>query len=179
MPVQIGARPDSGFDDPIGMLKDCHRRIEHFIHVLCQVAQRAQGRALTCEEWAAVEGALRYFRESGPRHNRDEEESVFPRLRAMGAAAPAAEMDRLEGEHHEAEGMHAETVRLYAKWHAGHGLPQDEEQRLIAVTGRLQKLYVEHIRLEEEDVFPRAARALDAATMETIGQEFKARRAKE
>ena len=24
MAIQIGAKPDSGFDDPIGMLKDCH-----------------------------------------------------------------------------------------------------------------------------------------------------------
>ena len=31
MGIQIGAKPDSGFDDPIGMLKDCHRRIEHFL----------------------------------------------------------------------------------------------------------------------------------------------------
>jgi hypothetical protein len=45
MAVQIGARPDSGFDDPIGMLKDCHRRIERFLGILCQVARQAQGRA--------------------------------------------------------------------------------------------------------------------------------------
>ena len=38
MPVQIGARPDSGFDDPIGMLKDCHRRIAHFAGVLVAVS---------------------------------------------------------------------------------------------------------------------------------------------
>lgn len=30
MAFQIGAKPDSSFDDPIGMLKDCHRRIESF-----------------------------------------------------------------------------------------------------------------------------------------------------
>jgi hypothetical protein len=46
MAVQIGAKPDSGFDDPIGMLKDCHRRIEHFLDILCLVAERAHARAL-------------------------------------------------------------------------------------------------------------------------------------
>jgi hypothetical protein len=35
MAIQIGAKPDNGFDDPIGMLKDCHRRIEHFPYMLC------------------------------------------------------------------------------------------------------------------------------------------------
>jgi hemerythrin-like domain-containing protein len=161
------------------MLQDCHRRIQSFVHVLGEVARRAQGRALTGEEWTAVEGAVRYFRESGPRHNRDEEESVFPRLRARGFPVLQAEMERLEGEHEEADALHEETVRLYAKWHASHGLPQDEEARLLAVTHRLQALYEEHIRIEEERVFPRAAQSLDAATLATIGQEFKARRAQE
>ena len=34
MAIQIGAKPDSGFDDPIGMLKDCHRRIVSFLGIL-------------------------------------------------------------------------------------------------------------------------------------------------
>lgn len=180
MPVQIGARPDSGFDDPIGMLKDCHRRIEHFASVLRQVAERAQGRALTAEEWLAAEGALHYFRESGPRHNRDEEESVFPRLRAIDTVdAESAEVTRLEAEHHEADGLHMETLRLYAQWEAARGLRADEASRLLEITGRLQRLYAEHIRLEEESVFPRAAGAFDRSTLDAIGLEFKARRAKE
>ena len=57
MPIQIGARPDSGFDDPIGMLTDCHRRIEQFLNILCVVADRAAGRALTGEESAAAQAA--------------------------------------------------------------------------------------------------------------------------
>ena len=96
MAVQIGARPDSGFDDPIGMLKDCHRRIERFLDILCQVAQQAQGRALSIDERSAVESAIRYFFESGPRHNMDEEESLFPRLREVQAAAILGNVQRLE-----------------------------------------------------------------------------------
>lgn len=179
MPVQIGARRDSGFDDPIGMLKDCHRRIAHFAGVLVAVSERAQGRALTCEEWTAAEGSLHYFRESGPRHNRDEEDSVFPRLRALGSAALRAEMTRLEDEHEEADALHQQTVRLFAKWRADHGLPSDEEARLVAAAQRLKQLYEEHIRIEEERVFPRAAQVLDAATLAAIGQEFRKRRANE
>ena len=50
MAIQIGAKLDSGFDDPIGMLKDCHRRIESFLGIFCVVVDRAQGRRLTEEE---------------------------------------------------------------------------------------------------------------------------------
>jgi len=89
MAVQIGAKPDSGFDDPIGMLTDCHRRIEQFLEILVVVAHRAQRRALNDEESAAVRSALDYFRIGGQRHTADEELSLFPRLReAAGTAVP-------------------------------------------------------------------------------------------
>ena len=65
MAIQIGAKPDSGFDDPIGMLKDCHRRIESFRGVLCVAVDSAQGRSLTGEEQDAVQAALQYFRTGG------------------------------------------------------------------------------------------------------------------
>ena len=58
MAIQIGAKPDSGFDDPIGMLIDCHRRIEYFLHILCAWSDRARNRALTDEEVTAVQSAL-------------------------------------------------------------------------------------------------------------------------
>jgi hypothetical protein len=34
-------KPDSGFDDPIGMLINRHRRIERSLHVLWGAANRA------------------------------------------------------------------------------------------------------------------------------------------
>src|ERR1700761_783023 len=85
MAIQIGAKPDSGFDDPIGMLKDCHRRIESFLGILCVVVEREQGRTLRDEERVAVQAALQYFRTGGKRHTADEEESLFPRLRKSDA----------------------------------------------------------------------------------------------
>ena len=66
MAIQIGAKPDSGFDDPLGMLKDCHRRIENFLGILCVVVERAQGRNLTGEERDTVQAALQYFRSGMP-----------------------------------------------------------------------------------------------------------------
>ncbi len=176
MPVQIGAKPDSGFDDPIGMLADCHRRIERFIRILSWVAERAEGRTLSGEETEAVEAALKYFQESGPRHNKDEEESIFPRLRSAHAAV-MVEVDRLEGEHQETEALHKECAELYARWIAEEGLHGADRTRLRAVVTRLERIYREHIRLEEDVVFPCAARLLDGSATAKVGAEFKARRA--
>jgi hemerythrin-like domain-containing protein len=175
MAVQIGAKPDSGFDDPIGMLKDCHRRIERFVGMLARVADQASGRPLTFQEHEAVEAALRYFRESGPRHNSDEEQSLFPRLEGM--ADVQADIARLEGEHQEADALHAEVTELFTAWLAGQTPGAEDARGLREMTHRLRDLYREHIGIEEDHVFPHAARSLDPATLQAIGREFQQRRA--
>jgi hemerythrin-like domain-containing protein len=177
MGVQIGTKPDSGFDDPIGMLKDCHRRIEHFLHIICVVAERAQGRTLSQEEAAAVEAALHYFRIGGRRHTADEEESLFPRLRMSEALGNLRELGELENEHREANELHDAVNLLYAAWIKNDHLHEADQRRLNGATQRLKALYAEHIEIEEKVVFPRAAKALDGRTIAVIGEEFRARRA--
>ena len=175
MAIQIGAKPDSGFDDPIGMLKDCHRRIESFLGILCVVAERAQGRALTGEERSAVQAALQYFRTGGQRHTADEEESLFPRLR-KSAAESFTELDRLEGDHREANDLHSSVERLYSTWMESGGLDSQETQQLLSQTARLQQLYSDHIQVEETNVFARASQLLDSDAVAAIGSEFRFRR---
>jgi len=112
MPVQIGAKAHS-FPDPTGLLSDCHRRIEMFLKSLQQVAEIID-RPLTEEARSALESALRYFRESAPKHTADEEESLFPRLRQshdpkMEAALQT--LNGLESDHREAEALHADDTK--------------------------------------------------------------------
>lgn len=177
MGVQIGAKPDAGFDDPIGMLKDCHRRIEQFLHVLCLVVERAPGRKLTEEEAGAVRSALNYFKIGGQRHTADEEESLFPRMRAQQATATAVkEIEALELDHRQADDLHVAVENLYTSWLAGKAPSAEELRQLRAATERLKQLYEGHIRIEESLVFPRAAEGLDTQALAAIGEEFRARR---
>jgi hemerythrin-like domain-containing protein len=176
MPVQIGAKLDSGFDDPLGMLQDCHRRIERFLAILCDLAERAHARALTSEEASAIRGALAYFREGGRRHTADEEESLFPRMRTLAPPGTLDPLDHLEDDHREADQLHDDVDRLYSGWLAAGPLNLTPEQSLLDKTRRLRALYAEHIQTEETTVFPAAARILDRATIAAIGSEFRARR---
>lgn len=176
MAVQIGAKPDSGFDDPIGMLTDCHRRIEHFVDVLCVVVERAPHRTLNDEEMRAVEAALEYFRVGGSRHNADEEESLFPRLGGRAGEESLVELDGLKHDHEVAGSLHAEVDSLYRRWIAVGMLDTADWQDLLVATQKLKALYSAHIQVEEQVVFPRAARTLDEETLQLIGQEFKNRR---
>ena len=176
MAVQIGARPDAGFDDPLGMLKDCHRRIENFLRVLCHVAEGGERGALSAEERNAVESALAYFRTGGQRHTRDEEDSLFPRLKQSLSASDLDAVAALEHEHDEADELHAAVDRLFSGWIAAGSLSEDERRRLLSATERLKALYAAHIQVEEGVVFPRAAAALDAQAIAAMGSEFRARR---
>ena len=173
MGIQIGAKPDSGFDDPLGMLKDCHRRIEHFLSILCVVAERAQNRSLNDEEAAAASAALSYFRTGGQRHTADEEESLFPRLVAV---EEFSQLDRLEHDHDEAGRLHAEVEAIYQLWISASALAEADSRRLLSATGRLRDLYQAHIQVEDNIVFPRAAEILDKNAIRAIGEEFRARR---
>jgi iron-sulfur cluster repair protein YtfE (RIC family) len=176
MAVQIGARPDSGFDDPIGMLQDCHRRIEHFLGIFSRVAGDARARLLTPEEQTAIQAALHYFRTSGPRHNADEEQSLFPRIRNGADLDVLAHIEKLEAQHHEAAYLHGTIGHLFSAWTSNGTLPKKDGAALLSAIGTLQHLYAGHIQVEETIVFPYAKRRLDAAAIREFGAEFRLRR---
>lgn len=179
MPVVIGGKPESSFADPMGLLTDCHRRIERFLSVLVQVGEQAKGGPLTEEQRKALETALRYFREAAPKHTADEEQTLFPRLRSLDrpeVKAVLAKVDALEEQHIRAGQAHDEVDRLGRAWLAAGSLPPADAARFSALTADLADLYRAHIAVEEGEVFPAAAAALDKPAREAIGGEMAARR---
>lgn len=95
MPIRIGQRPDHGFNEPLGLLSDCHRRIEHSLQVLLAVTEQVDGQPLFAAHRSDLEGALAYFGTAAPRHTADEEESLFPRLRTAPDPAAREALDAL------------------------------------------------------------------------------------
>lgn len=181
MPLKIGTKPEHGFDQPLGLLSDCHRRIENFLAIMIRVLERSQGghKALICEEREALEAALKYFDVAAPRHTQDEEESLFPRLRASNhpsAPAALARMQSLEADHRHADAMHAETRQLSRRWLDIGPLPTPEMHRLGELLHTLQQMYTQHIALEDNELFPLAANALTADQLKEVGQEMARRR---
>ena len=175
--IQIGAKPDSGFDDPIGMLTDCHRRIEHFLRILCVVAERAAGSSLTAEESLAVNAAIEYFHLGGNRHNADEEESLFPRLRTALEPAMIDKINSLEIDHRAGDRLHVSIEELYRNWMSRGSLTEHEIEQLVSATRRLEQIYQAHIALEEDVIFKSAAELLDTTAINAMGEEFRRRRA--
>lgn len=46
MPIEIGQKLESDFRNPLGLLSDCHRRIERFLNALIVIAEEARGNKL-------------------------------------------------------------------------------------------------------------------------------------
>jgi hemerythrin-like domain-containing protein len=180
MPIVIGGKPESHFTDPIGLLTDCHRRIERFLSVLARLGKDAHSGALGQEQRAALETALRYFREAAPKHTADEEESLFPRLRAAagspGLQAALGRVEALENDHERADLLHAEVDRLGSAWLREGSLPDADASRLSSLLAELAELYRAHIAVEESEVFPLAGAALAPVDRDEIGREMAARR---
>ena len=179
MPIQIGRPPDHNFTQPLGLLTDCHRRIEYFLGVLITVTGRTHGGLLTPAQRAEIEAALVYFATASPKHTADEEESLFPRLR--DTHDPAARralkfVEQLERDHDIAERHHQAVDDLLRRWLADGGLERGQTAKLRGHLAALQSLYRRHIDIEDRELFPAAARLLSATQIADIGREMAARR---
>ena len=154
--------PAPGYDDPLGMLAACHRRIERQLATLDRLRRHLPAHGCDADARAAAAGILRYFDTAAPHHHADEEESVFPRL--VAAAPDARALVETLAREHEA---------LAANW-------QRLRPVLAALTAELidgvRAAYAAHIAIEEAELIPWAARSFDAATLATVAGEMAARR---
>lgn len=179
MLLQIGQKPESDFHHPIGMLEDCHKRILYFLKSLIRAVTEADAQAIDPEHRVTLEKALRYFRESAPRHTADEEESLFPRLRRIDAPEIEAvfrKIDRLENEHRWADQQHLEADTICRRWLETGSIPKDDRERLKTILSPLVGFYEQHIRMEEAEVFTAARNLITDAEKEAIGGEMARRR---
>lgn len=177
MPVQIGAAAHS-FSDPTGLLSDCHRRIEMFLGSLGAIAKVIDS-PLTDETRRALDFALRYFREAAPKHNADEEESLFPRLRQLrhpDVQSALARLDELENDHRWAAPLHAEVEILGQRYLSKGSLSAGEAEEFREAVAKLTSMYQQHISVEDDVVFPLAAQLLSKAERAAIADEMASRR---
>lgn len=183
--LQINAPREHTFAEPLGLLSDCHRRIKNFLEILLRVTRTLRTDELTPDARNALETSLRYFRDAAPIHTRDEEESLFPRLREIAAengadAQPIREalgtVDRLEADHDIADVSHALVDEIGRKWLAEGRLSESEIEQLEAELNTLRDFYADHIEVEDNQLFPLAAKVLDEPLLEKIGREMARRR---
>ncbi|MCM3902297.1 MAG: hemerythrin domain-containing protein [Pyrinomonadaceae bacterium] len=156
MPIAIGQRLESDFSNPLGLLSDCHRRLERFLDALLAISEEARGSKLSDVQSHHFEVALRYFREAAPKHTLDEEESLFPRLRLHkdGESLNAfALLDVLHADHTEAEIKHQRVDDLGRAWIADQVLSPNKSRVLVSLLKDLRATYEKHIAVEDNGEF--------------------------
>jgi hemerythrin-like domain-containing protein len=173
--VAPGAVPAPGFDAPLEMLAACHERIEAQLKTLERLAEHVAARGSDTVAQSAAKTVLRYFDTSGVYHHQDEDEDLFPLLRARAAALGrievAAAIDELEREH---ATMDAQWRRLREKLAAIAAIreaPLDAEE----VT-RFAWLYRRHMERESLLVFPFANEVVRQEERSELGKRMAARR---
>ena len=166
--------PAVGFDTPVEMLQACHERVQRTLALLQKLVDYLHDHACDDSARQAARDVLRYFDMAAPRHHEDEELHVFPLLLERGDAAVVAQVQQLQRDH-DAMGQHWQDARVRLRALADGGVDAfsaDDE----AAFARFAAGYAEHIRSEEEVVYPAASVLLDAAALQRMGSEMRQRR---
>lgn len=178
MGMSIATRRND-FDQPLGLMCDCHRKIEHHLEVICVIAETVAGGALSASHRHAMEKSLEYFVNRAPRHRADEEDSLFPRLMVNGdrrAKELQAMIRELLADHVESDKHHAVVNTLLRKWLDEGTLGAEDVAALQAGLAWLSAMYTKHISLEGACVFRTAGDCLEREELTQIGKEMATRR---
>ncbi|MBS0293877.1 MAG: hemerythrin domain-containing protein [Proteobacteria bacterium] len=167
--------PGAGFDEPFAMLDACHDRVRRSLDLLARL--RAYLRDRGCDDSArqAARDVLRYFDIAAPLHHEDEELHVFPPLLARGGDEGLAALVRqLQRDH----------MLMAERWSAARGALQDMTQARIqaftpeqeAAFDRFMECYADHLRHEDDSIYPAARALLTMQAQQTMGKEMALRR---
>ena len=171
----LHAGPAVGFEQPFEMLDACHERVRRSLALLGRLIEHVAAQGHDAKSRSAAQDVLRYFDLAAPHHHEDEERHVFPRLLARGDPALVQAVQRLRDDHRRMGVLWASLRPVLLAWcdeSAGAAVP--ESFRLDAQA--FISLYTDHIPLEEGVVFPAARARLDAAALQAMGDEMRARR---
>lgn len=164
-----------GFDRPLALLAECHRRVER----QCETLQRLRRHLDTqgCDRAAseAATAVMRYFDLAAPKHHADEELDLIPALQDETRGDEAQALGRLVAD------LLADHQVLEQQWQvlraslrllaAGHAATLDA----VCVDAFVAR-YTAHIAREESELLPLAQARLSARRLESLGQAMRQRR---
>jgi hemerythrin-like domain-containing protein len=165
--------PRAAADGPVDRLERSHRRLEQQLAQLQRAAGAIVRERAGGDDLDVVDTVLAFLERQALRHETDEEESLFPRLRATGDLAPL--LDELAGQHrlHRHLVLHLRALR--SGWSVG-GPDAGDGAALVITTNELVRAYRAHIEREERELLPAARAALGPGECAAILMEMERRR---
>lgn len=163
--LQIGKKPRAvDPEDPQGLLLDCHTRIRNFSALSVRLASAEA--APDAEIADAAARVHRYYTVALPLHQQDEEQSMAPRLPASEA------ISTMRAQH---VTIDRAMEPLLVQWERVSREPGRRSELRLADAQALDALWVQHLALEESQIFPQLA-TLPRDLRSAITQEMRARR---
>jgi hemerythrin-like domain-containing protein len=160
-------------DDGLDMMERSHRRLEERMVELQRAAEAIVRERADAGQLAQVDEVIAFLERSAARHESDEEESLFPRLR--GHAELVSLMSDLAHEHDQHRQLVAQLRALRSGWPPGGPDAGDGAALAIAVS-ELARAYRIHIEREERELLPFARDRLTADDRAQLGLEMERRR---
>jgi hemerythrin-like domain-containing protein len=169
-------RATPGFDQPLEMLAACHTRMEGELQTLERLAGDLAPSAGDEQARDAARAVLRCFDTDGRNHHLDEDENLFPEVRALaalrGRPEVAATLYELECEHEALDGLYSSLRSCLEDITEGRPARLDAER-----VAHFAWTYRRHMALEARVVLPFAAESLSEAQKSALGASMEARRA--
>jgi hemerythrin-like domain-containing protein len=166
----------AGYDDPLGMLTGCHRRIEKKIGTLKALCAHLSAKGIDAEASTAAQSVLRYFNVAAAHHHADEEQDLFPMLEHRIVVGAERERFLLLGKQLREE--HREIERVWARLRKPLEAVADGLMRTIPETDvhAFATLYARHIQAEESVFRSLIERWLGKSDLVALGRSMAERR---
>ena len=165
----------AGFDSPLALLAECHRRVERQCATLARLVPHLEANGSDAAAREAATAVMRYFDTAAPKHHADEEDDLFPALIESMAGSDATCLRditaALRADHRELDRRWAALRRVLEAVVAGQPakLPAEDVQGFA-------DLYARHIAREEAELLPMAGRLLGDAELDRLGAAMRRRR---
>ena len=163
------------FDDPLDVLCAGHEGTERQLRTLERLLSHVAQHGVDEPARRGAEAVMRYFDTAGNVHHRDEDEDLFPCVRAVAARDGRVEIGatlyELGREHHALALMYAALRERLA------GIAEGRDERLDAgLVERFCWLHRRHMAVEAGVIVPFARRSLGPGQLSDTGSRMAARR---
>ena len=159
----------SSFEDPLSLLLACHDKVRHFARLALRLGTHVSHRGADAEAAQAATSILRYFDLAAPLHHADEEDDLFPALRALNSRGLCTTLDELEAEHNVLENLW-HSIRPWLE-----ATTKNDRVETPSTLAMFAKRYMQHAEREENQAYA-AVSSLPDEVLATIGGNMRKRR---
>ena len=151
------------------IIRDEHASLAAMLQSMRMMVER--GPADNAENFFDVMRAMLFYIDEFPErlHHPKESNLLFPRV-AKAAPQVMGTVDRLERDHMHSEQSVRDVQHLLLGWEL---LGESRRQVFVDAFTRYVNLYLEHMRLEEQEILPAAERALTQADWDVLDAAFE------